>query len=887
MIANGTKLGRYEVRGLIGAGGMGEVYRAHDPNLVRDVAVKVLPKGLSDNADRLRRFEQEAQSAGTLNHPNILVIHEIGSHDGAPYIVSELLDGEPLADHIAGAALPQRKAINYAMQLARGLAAAHDKGIVHRDLKPDNIFVTKDGRLKILDFGLAKLVAAPNNDQPQTDVPTRKLNTDPGTVMGTMGYMSPEQLRGQPVDHRSDLFSFGAILYEMLAGRRAFSGGSAAETMSAILREDPPDLSTTNRNISPTLERIVAHCLEKNPDERFQSAQDLAFALDAVSSSSSSTAFAEQIESASSFKKTNREYFAWSTAAVLFLALLASLAFAYWYFRSVPEDTNTVRFAVQLPEGVTFGPDVETHNVSVSQDGTRLTFTASTEGQRMLWVRPLNSLSAEALPGTEGALSPFWSPDGRYLAFFAEGKLKKIEASGGSLQTLCNLGAEADAVGSWGSDGTILYAIEAGIYRVPAAGGTPTLLIGSTKDTIHYWVNFLPDGRKFLFVKMSEKGEGDGIYVGSTDSADMKLVVDEPSRAEYAAPGYLLYVRNSVLLAQEFDIDELALKGEPFVLVERLPYFDKTAWAEFTVSQSGILVHISNIWISRVLWVDRAGREVGQIGTSGEHYAQSLSPDGQKVAVATNDKETGSGDLWLHDVARNTQVRFTIGPTDDSDPVWSPDGRRLAFFSCCEAGKSSLRIKAVDEAPGTGESPFQSGFNSPYDWSSDGRFILYSENAPTTQRDIWVLPISGEQPPYAFLQTPFEERGARFSPNGRWVAFVSNESGRDEVYVSRFEKPGEKWRISNGGGRSPRWRRDGRELFYLAADRKIMAVPVSSTTVTFQAGDPVVLFKAASIIEDDYDVAADGQTFLVNSSVAGAQATPFTAVLNWTNVLKR
>ncbi|MCA1589450.1 MAG: hypothetical protein LC734_03475, partial [Acidobacteria bacterium] len=485
-------------------------------------------------------------------------------------------------------------------------------------------------------------------------------------------------------------------------------------------------------------------------------------------------------------------------------------------------------------------------------------------------------------------ISPFWSPDSRYLGFFAEGKLKKIEASGGSLQTVSNLPAEADAVGTWGSDGTILYAVgrgEAGIYRVAAAGGAPTILVKSTTDTIHYWVSFLPNSNNFLFYKHSESGDGTGIYVGSIDSPDIKLVVQARSRVEYAAPGYLIYVRNSALLAQEFDADELAVKGEPFVVVGRLPYFDKTGWAEFTVSRTGVLVHISNIWISQVVWIDRNGREVGRISTPGEHYGQSLSPDGQKVAMATNDKETGSGDLWIHDVGRNTQVRFTIGPTDDSEPVWSPDGRRLAFFSCCESGKSSLRIKELGEAPGTGQSPFESGFNSPYDWSSDGRFILYSENAPTTQRDIWVLPLFGDQRPFPFLQTQFDERGARFSPDGRWVAFISNESGRDEIYVTNFEKPGERWRISASGGRSPRWRRDGKELFYLAPDKKLMSVPVKSDLATIQAGDPVALFKADSIVEGDYDVTGDGQRFLINYSEA--QARPFTVVLNWTKDLKR
>lgn len=575
----------------------------------------------------------------------------------------------------------------------------------------------------------------------------------------------------------------------------------------------------------------------------------------------------------------------------MLLGLLAALPFAISYFRRAPMESGVVRFPVSLPENTTFETDVETHNLSISPDGRRLAFIAKSEGQKMLWVRSLDALSAQALPDTEGAISPFWSPDSRYLAFFAKGKLKKVEAAGGSPQTVCNLSAETDAVGTWGRDGTILFATDIdttkrGIFSVAAAGGAPTLLMKN--DDANNWIHFLPDGRHFLFGTNSEQNERDGIYVGSIGSAETKqLVQTSYTRAEYAPPGYLLYVRDSTLLAQEFDAANLRLTGEPFAVVERLPYFDKTGWAEFSVSENGVLAHMNNIWTTRLVWFDRGGREMGEIGTAGEHYDPRLSPDGQKVAMTTTDRQTGSGDLWIHDLARDTRTRFTVGASDDSVPVWSPDGRQLAFFSCCESGKSTLRIKDLSDTTSTGQSPFQSGFNVPFDWSSDGRFILYSQNEPTTTQDVWVLPLSGEQKPFPFLQTQFDEKFARFSPDGRWVAFMSNESGRDEVYVTRFDQPGEKWRISTAGGRSPRWRRDGKELFYLAADKKMMSVIIKSGAETFEAGAPTALFKVDSILEGDYDVTADGQRFLINNSVAGAQSQPFTIVLNWAADLKR
>lgn len=866
---------------------MGEVYRAHDPKLRRDVAVKVLPPLLSTDEERLRRFEQEAQTLASLNHPNILSIIDVDAHEGAPYVVSELLEGETLREKLNGAPLPQRPAIDYALQIARGLAAAHDKGIVHRDLKPENIFITKDGHLKILDFGLAKLLAPEATGAVEEEAPTRRVNTGAGTIMGTVGYMSPEQLRGQTVDHRSDIFSFGTVLYEMLAGQRAFHKDSVADTMSATLKEEPGDLSATNTSISPAIEGVVRHCLAKNPEQRFQSARDLAFALEALSSvsgGSSSTSIAPI-----AVRPFSRERLAWIVAGAMFLALLGAIPFIVSFFRRAPAEAPVIRFSISLPEKATFPLDVETHNLSVSPDGRHLVFVATAEGQRKLWVRRLGALTAQALPGTEGAYSPFWSPDNRYIAFFAGGKLRRIESSGTSPQTICDLSGEVDTTGTWGRDGVILYGDQVNdeqrIYRVAAAGGAPTLLT-KTEQFGSYWMRFLPDGQHFLvYGRNNQSPEARGIYVASLNSAQTKLLLPTArTRVEYAS-GYLLYTREGTLLAQPFDEQSLQLSGEPFTVVERLPYFDKTGWSEFSVSENGVLAYMTELSTTRLVWFDRSGRETGQVGAPGPYGQVRLSPDGQRLALTISDPRTFSGDLWIHDLARDTSTRFAFGSTDDSDPVWSPDGRRMAYFSCCE-DKSTLYIRGISDT-GKGDVPLAPGFHGPVDWSPDGRFILFTQNPPETNRDLWVLPVDGgDRKPFPFLQSQFQEVFARFSPDGRWVAFVSNETGRDEVYVTRFDRPGEKWRISTAGGTGPCWRRDGKELFFLATDKSVMSVAVKGGA-TFEFAAPAPIFRNDSIVNDNFDVTSDGQRFIVNSSAAQAQNTPFTVVVNWTAELKK
>lgn len=857
---------------MLGAGGMGEVYRARDEKLNRNVAIKVLPAAFSQDADRLRRFEQEAQAAGTLNHPNILAVYDVGTHDESPYIVSELLEGEELRELINRGPLLQRKAVDYARQIAEGLAAAHERGITHRDLKPENLFVTSDGRVKILDFGLAKL-RPKRNESISSEVATQKQITDPGTVMGTVGYMSPEQVRGYEADHRSDIFSFGSILYEILSGQRAFRRETMAETMTAILKEEPEELSETKTRTNPQLDRIVRRCLEKRPERRFHSAHDLAFALEALSDSSSSGRTEINLALPPAREKWGKR-FPWVVAGLALL--LAGSALAFSYFRKVSDDPIQARLPVAMSADVIPSVDVETHNLALSPDGRHLAFVAYSHGQRSIWLRPLNTLSAQPLPETAGAFSIFWSPDSRYLAFFAEGKLKRIEISSKSLQTLCNLTKGGDASGAWGAAGTIVFSEEDSgqIFRVPAAGGTPSVLVSRATGNTQRWVSFLPDGRRFLFYKAPEVGDQSaGLFAGAIDSDQIKQVAPmPPARAQYVN-GYLLYPREGSLVAQPFDERTLSLSGEPFVVIERLPYFDKTGAAEFSASAQGVLAYMTELPKTRLVWLDRGGRELAQVGTPADFGDVRLSPDGQRAALTINDPRLGSGDIWIQDLARDTRTLFVSGPADDADTSWSPDGRRLAYFSCCE-DVSTLHLKETG-ATNTAQVPIKDQyFIPPNDWSRDGKFIIYGFNG-----DLWVLPVSENAKPYVLMQTQTFENDARFSPDGKWVAFVSEETGRHEVYLTRFDKPGEKWRISSEGGQSPRWRNDGKELFYWTTDRKLMAVPIKLGD-SFDAGSPTELFKADPLSRN-YDVVADGQRFLLIASAPGTQSLPFAVVFNW------
>jgi Tol biopolymer transport system component len=691
------------------------------------------------------------------------------------------------------------------------------------------------------------------------------------------------------VDHRADIFSFGAVLYEMLAGHRAFRGESPADTLSAILKEDPPALSESNRNVAPALERLVLHCLEKDPAARFHSANDLAFALEALSGATAGSGEpAASTHAPAGRGVRRRELIAWGVAGAALLAALLSLVLPA--LRRAPQEAPAAatRFLITQPvEGEVTGAPV------ISPDGRRVVLVVrDAAGKQSLWLRPLDALDAQQLPGTEAGGQPFWSPDGRSIGFIAAGKLKKIDFAGGPAQTL------SDAIsvgGAWNREGVIVFSRSAteGLYRIPAAGGTPealTTLDQSRNEYIHAWPHFLPDGRHFLYVAGTSPREKSAIFIGSLDSKPPRLLLGVESSAAYAPPGYLLYAREGTLVAQPFDADRLELTGEAVPVVRQIGFTQGNARAHFSVSETGTLLYRSDTAAAdtQLVWFDRAGKQLDTVGAAGHYSDIRLSPDGKRVAFQRLDPEQGASDIWLIELARGTTSRLTFDPANDGDAVWSPDGGRVVFSSARE-GLPNLYQKLSSGAGGEELLLKTEDAKLANDWSPDGRHVLY--NAMSRQSfDLWVLPLFGERRPEPFLRTDFQESGGRFSPDGRFVAYVSDESGRFEVYVQSFPASGGKWQVSNGGGASPRWRRDGRELFYLSADGKLMAVEVDGSSDTFEAGVPVPLFetRVGAISGDSpYDVAADGRRFLVKVLVGENAPAPVTVVLNWTADVKR
>lgn len=884
---SGTKLGRYEIRSKIGSGGMGEVYRAGDEKLNREVAIKVLPAAFSEDGDRLRRFEQEAQAAGALNHPNILAVYDVGMHDGAPYVVSELLEGETLREVIDERDRSARKAIGYATQIARGLSAAHEKGIIHRDLKPDNVFITNDDRVKILDFGLAKLVQPSGDELAQTDIATRKVQTDPGTVMGTAGYMSPEQVRARRVDHRSDIFSFGAVLYEMLSGKRAFRGESAIETLNAILKEEPEELTTSNSSIAPALERLVLHCLEKNPDRRFQSASDVAFALESLSGVTShpsqQTILAGKPTSIT--RSWNRERVIWvSVCAAL---LLTTIALAFAYFSRTRGSTRVTRLALATPEKASLPA-----HITVSPDGLRVAFIATTsDGKRLLFVRSLDTLISQPLAGTEGAVSPFWSPDSHFIGYFAADKLFRIDASGGRPQVLCD--TTETRGGAWNRDGVILFASSEGLYRVSAQGGTPALATKTNEtEEAHRWPYFLPDGQHFIFLGDAATTEDHHIRIGSLDSQDSQILFGGISRIVYAPPGYLLYANQGALVAQPFDTATLKITGEPVTIVEHVADVGGNHEFDFSVSEDGVLAYQTGNPNSQLTWFDRQGKKLNTVGEPANYGSLVLSPQEQQVAVPLLDSDGRIADIWILDLQRGRLSRLTFDPAGDGAPVWSPDGNTIMFSSNRGGSKISVNLY-TKSANGAGDDRLIYESDSekyPTSWSRDGKLLLFGNWAPKLRGALWVISPSGNEQPRAVLQsTVFDYFHGQFSRDGKFVAYGSNESGRPEVYIQPFPPSGQKWQISSSGGGYPIWRGDAKEIFFVTADNRVMSAEIR-TGSTFEVGVPKLLFQTSFKITDQgwpYAVTADGQQFLLNANVENNNPAPMTIVLNWTAGLKK
>jgi Tol biopolymer transport system component len=887
------RLGPYEVVASLGAGGMGEVYKARDVRLNRLVAIKILPTQFALDGDRRARFEREARSVAALNHPHICTIHDVGRARPQPprgaggdrgeaaapsgsesgwgptsteepidYLVMELLEGQTLAARLRTGPMSMEEALACAIQIADALDRAHRERIVHRDLKPGNIMVTKGGA-KLLDFGLAKplsaAAAAAGSTLPTQHTPVSSF----GMVMGTLSYMAPEQLEGKDADARTDIFAFGAILYEMVTGKRAFAGAGHLSVIAAILDCNPPPASALQPSVQPMLDWILRRCLARNPDDRWQSAHDVLVALkDLAEGRLDVTPVARWSRSAG---------LAWGTAIV------AAGAAALLLWTSVPRGpatTGVVRFVLSPPG------HGEADSLSISPDGRLVSFV--TDGS--LWVRPLDAVDARRLPGTAGAYAPFWSPDGRWIAFFAGSHLKRTDLTGRTPETIC--AARRASGGTWNRDDVIVFGANSGeaLYTVRANGGEPALLRAPEQargQSALLWPHFLPDGRRFLYVAASSQPAAQGIHIGSLDSPATRRLWAADSNVAYAGQ-FVLFARAGVLLAQPVDPAGLEPAGEPVVVTERVYRSFSDRQAEFAVSERGVLAYGGGRHPNRrLVWLDRRGRQVGTVADAGEYGDVALAPDGSRLAVEQLDPERGTRDIWVFDLARGGSFKLTFDPADDGTPVWSPDGTRIIYVSN-RAGRWDMYQRLASGAEN--EELVAQNLGVPVDWSSDGRYVSYEAYDQTTGSDLWVMPLETRKP-QAFLQRPFMEREPHFSPDSRWLAYSSSESTQREVYVETFPASGRRWKISTDYGRKPRWRADGRELFYVGRDDMLMAVAITGQGPTLRGGPPQPLFKLPIVGADilhHYAVSADGQRFLVNALVEGASVSTVTVIVNWT-----
>jgi serine/threonine protein kinase len=899
-LPSGTKLGPYEVQEPLGAGGMGEVYRARDTRLGRDVAVKVLPTHLAADSELRQRMEREARSISSLNHPHICTLHDVGSQDGVDYLVMEYLQGETLADRLHRGPMPLQEALKIAIDVADALDKAHVNGVVHRDLKPANIMLTKSGA-KLMDFGLAKpapgmgAAAAAGPSTPTTPTMTvaafanaASNLTQKGTVVGTFQYLAPEVLQGAEADARSDIFSFGCVLYEMVAGRRAFEGKSQFSVLGAILDHEPEWLSAIRPDLPSRLDEIVRRCLAKSPEQRYGCMHDVKIQLQEVTETAPERPAATA--TASPVSKVP-----WLIAAA---AVLAAVTIAALYFAHTPKPPAVIRSSILPPPGTGFvtmlpssGPPV------LSPDGTRLAFAArDAKGKILLYVRPLNATQAQALDGTDGAMYPFWSFDSRNVGFFASGKLKKINADGGPPQNLCDVGNARG--GAWSQDGVILFTptTTQPLMRVSAAGGNPepaTELDVARSENSHRWPEFLPDGKHFLFWARSSKGpHEDYLYTGELGSLHAKMLLKSDSMAIYAS-GYLLYLRDQALIAQPFDLSRLELKGDPVMVTEQVGMNGATVRPLFTASQTGMLVYqsgnMSGGW--DLLWFDRDGKAAGRVGSPDRYIQPALSPDGKRIAVNIYTGSQGVGDIWIFDTTRGTNTRLTFGPANNGSTVWSPDGKTI-YYSSSTKGLPHISSKAADgsgseriilETSNTAEVPLS--------LSPDGHYLAYlrKDLSKDAGSHIWLLPLSGDGKPVPILQDTWTERDGQISPDGKWMAYTSNESGRNEVYITPFPGGGAKWQVSKDGAIWPKWRSDGKEIYFLDGLDNIVAVDVTPGGNAVNLGVPHVLFQAIGVQRDygPFEVTADGKKFLVNSGSLNQGSEPFTLVQNWTDDLKK
>ena len=872
----GQRLGPYEIRNLLGEGGMGEVYRARDTRLDRSVAIKICKEGFSE------RFERESRAVAALNHPNIAALYDVGHN----YLVMECVAGEPVHGP-----MPIERALEYAVQIASALNAAHRAGIIHRDLKPANILATRSG-VKLLDFGLARTNS--RSSVPSTsESPTIRITRE-HTIIGTPQYMSPEQIEGREADARSDIFSFGCVFYEMLTGRRAFEGESVASVAAAVLKSEPVPVPVLQPGVPAALDRVIRKCLAKDPDERWQTSRDLHDELVWLTTSPVPSTPA---------RPPGQAKWMWAAAAlaVLITAGGASLLWG-WYRNQAPVQFGTVRFLVHPPAGADFTgglSTVPTPQFAISPDGRHLAFAGTPPGgTSRLWVRALGQPSAVPLPDTDDASYPFWSPDSLSIGFFAEGKLKRVRLRGGGPQMICDAPTDFRG-GTWNSEGTILFSLSnQQIFRVSAAGGLPlpaTRLDTAAGDGAHRWPVFLPDGRHFLYLVKSEKIARRGIHIGSLDNAGFsKRLVDSAHRAIYAAPGYIVYTDGPNVVARTFDSDRLELAGEPMVISEQSAGASNS-WAAISASSNGVLGHAAPMVAQgRLTWFGRDGRVHSEMDPAADYPDFRISPDGNRVVISRQDAKSTAPDIWMHDLTRATLSRFTAERDTDASPLWDPSGAHFYFRSNRNGLIQIYRQSAEGSTPPSvifSAEQQRAAFSAdgvgflntiPADVSSDGRFLVYNVTTGPSAFDLWLLPLNGDKT-VGYLRTPFNEIHPSISPDGKWLAYASDETGRYEVYIESFPAPGAKIQISSQGGWDPRWSRDGRELFYIAPDRSLMSVELRPGS---RPSAPKALFPTRvppnpNVYRRSYDVAPDGQRFLINTLLETSTPSAITVVLNW------
>jgi eukaryotic-like serine/threonine-protein kinase len=872
-LSAGELLGPYEILEPIGAGGMGQVYKARDTRLDRIVALKI------SNERFTERFELEARAVAALNHPNICTLHDVGPN----YLVMEYIEGES-----PKGPMPLEEALRIARQIADALEAAHERGITHRDLKPPNIKVKPDGTVKVLDFGLAKVASTSSGSNERSPTFTIGM-TEAGMILGTASYMAPEQARGKTTDKRADIFAFGVVLHEMITGKRLFGGEDAGEMLAKVIR-DEPDLS----DAPPSVQRLLKECLQKDPRKRLRDIGDVWRLLDGEPAAGLTAHTASAIET----KRPGVEKWLWPGVAALLLASTGALGFVH--FRERAPAIVPMQFEIFPP------PKTTLNSFSLSPDGRKLVFDArSGDGRNSLWLRLLDSLQLRELPGTEGVvLGAAWSPDSQSIAFLSGGSLRRLEIAGGTPQSLATYTNPAAGV-SWSRQDVILFGSSGVINRVSASGGeaSPVTAVDSKRgEAVQINPFFLPDGKHFLYYRIMATKESSGVYIGSLDAKPAEQgqgrLIDSPAEAVYVAAsagagagGNLFFMQGEALMAQPFDVGRLQLTGRAVQVADRVS--TNTFSGLFSVSNNGILAHAATGGENRQLtWYDREGKVLGHAGESVSRDELALSPDGTRVVEGRQD-ERGTWGVWMLDLARGTNTRLSFDAGGGS-ATWSPDGTQIVYAP--GGGQSTDLYRKPANGAGQGEVLFHSDeIKTPDDWSRDGRFIIYVQQGKTTNSDLWVLPLQGERKPVPYLTTPFNEGQAKFSPDGHWVVYTSNESGTKEVYVQPFPvSTGGKWPVSNGGGSQPRWSNDGKELFYFARDNTLMAVSVTITGGAFQPGVPKPLFRAPVLggtgggtgVAWRWDVTPDGKRFLINTALEEAAAAPVTVVLNWQTAMK-